>query len=289
MSEPAFNLQTTWTVLSRRWKTWLLLFPVCGLIAASAGLLIFPRLYGVHSLTTPANSVLADKNNLFGKEIRELYSYFGSGSDLDRLYSLAATDTIGLALVDKFHLVSYYYPDADSSVPEIKAKALRSLQKHLELEKTTEDQLKFTAWFKSPQLAADIVNYWVWLVQQNAVMVWEKRYGQTVQLLDSNIKASEADYLRLSDSVSKAGSASANALLLQQLADIQNQLHEYRATEAQLKTLQESPPPALYIMQPGIPLTARIYPSLLWTLISAFLTAIVIGACWVMAAERRNL
>ncbi len=288
MSVPAFSLQNIWSVLGRRWKTWCLLFPLCGLIAATAGLLVFPRYYGVQAIATPANSTLADKNYLFGKEIRELYSYFGSGNDLDRLYSLAATDTIGLALIQHFHLVSYYYPQSDSSDPEIQLKTLRHLQQHLEIEKTTEDQLKFTAWFHSRQLAADIVNYWVTLVQQNAVMVWKNRYSQTRQLLDSNIAATGMACQQLRDSMHQAGGMPPGAGVLQQLADKQNRLVEYQAIADQLKSLEQSPPPALYVLEPGIPLTAHVYPSMFWTLASAFLIALVIGTCWVMVAERRN-
>jgi len=97
---------------------------------------LVPKYYRSFAILVPANPALADKARLFNTNIEGLYSYFGTGDDLDRLFGIASMDTVYKQLVDSFHLVDYYQlTNADKGIN--RRKAVLELREDLTFQKQT--------------------------------------------------------------------------------------------------------------------------------------------------------
>mgnify|MGYP000561889561 FL=1 len=107
MTTTHFNLQSTVQLLQAKWKQ-IVLFVISALVVAAITLMLVPKYYKSMAIIVPANPALADKAGLFNANIQGLYSYFGSGDDIDRTIGIAAMDTVYKQLVDEFKLVDYY-------------------------------------------------------------------------------------------------------------------------------------------------------------------------------------
>ena len=102
-----FNITELTNALFKRWKFIAVITIVSVILAAGAIFFITPK-YTATTKLLPGNAVLADKARLFNDEIQHLYSFFGSGDDLDRLMSMASLDTSLKQVIHEFNLISYY-------------------------------------------------------------------------------------------------------------------------------------------------------------------------------------
>ena len=92
----------------------IIVFVFLSLAIAYSVLLLIPKYFQSTAIVVAANPALADKARFFNNNIQGLYSNFGSGDDLDRIYGLANLDTAYKLLVDEFELISYYQLNDDS-------------------------------------------------------------------------------------------------------------------------------------------------------------------------------
>lgn len=255
-------------------------------MAAAITVYVMPAYYRSAAIIVPANPVLADKARLFNKNIRELYSYFGSGDDLDRIYGVAEMESIYQKLGDEFSMVNHYQLTGDSLLL-LRRKAVKQLRKDIDLRKTDKDQLIIEVWTKDKQLSADIVNRMVTLIEQTESRVWQQQYQQSVEKLKSSIAEKEQQYVLLNDSLQRAN-PSQKELLSVQLTGLLEQLKQYRIAEDEFKLAIQTSPDVLYVMEAAVPAAKAERPDKLAILIATGLVSCVFICLLVLVNDRKQ-
>jgi hypothetical protein len=286
MQTSSFNLLQTTAVLQKRWRT-ILLFVVIGTAAATITVYVMPRYYRSASTVVSANPLLADKARLFNPNIQSLYSYFGSGDDLDRIYGIADMRSTYLKLVDEFSLVNYYGLKGDS-LALLKTKAAKRLQDDIHLQKTEQTQLQIIVWTKDKQLSANLVNRLVEIIQETELDIWTTNYQNSQNKLNNSISLMEKKYQQLSDSLLTFRSGK-QQLAVAQMQTLAEQIREYRKTSDEFKIAEQTPPAALYVLETAIPATYAERPDKPVIILSACLVAFIFSSLLVLVNDRKSM
>lgn len=285
MPDPSFNLLTIVAALQKRW-TLIVFFVVASVAVAALTVYVVPAYYRSTATVVPANPVLADKARLFNTNIQELYSYFGSGNDLDRIYGVADMDTTYQQLVDEFSLVNYYRLTGDN-FPLLRRKAVLRLRKDLDLQKTDKDQLLIKVWTRDRQLSANIVNRMVAIVEATANTVWQDQYRRSMEQLEVSVSAMEATYVQLGDSISRAD-FSRKALLTARQASLLDQLQQYQKTRDEFRLAAQIAPAVLYVMEKAVPAAKAERPDTTAVLLATSLLSFVFICLLVLVNDRKK-
>ncbi|MEO8173654.1 MAG: Wzz/FepE/Etk N-terminal domain-containing protein [Sediminibacterium sp.] len=286
MQTSSFNLVQTTAVLQKRWRT-ILLFVILAAVAATVTVFVVPRYYRSSSTIVSANPTLADKARLFNDNIQSLYSYFGSGDDLDRIYGIADMASTYQKLVDEFSLIGYYQLKGDS-IQSLKIKAAKRLQKDIHLKKAEQNQLEIIAWTKDKQLSANLVNRMVVIIQETENDIWQKNYQKSQDQLDSSITQMEKEYQLLSDSLPNLRTGK-QQLAAAQMQTIAEQIRQYRKTADEFKIALQTIPAALYVLEPAIPAADAERPDKLMIILSTCLVAFVFSSLLVLVNDRKSV
>lgn len=277
MQANSFNLINTVRVLKNKWKQ-LLLFVFIAMTLASITLLLVPKYYRSSAILLPANPALADKAHLFNNNIKELYSNFGSGDDLERLLGIAAMDTVNKQLVDEFNLVDYYQLKNDAPLV-LRRKALIALKESLNLQRTELDQIKISIWTKDKTLSAKIVNRLVEIIKTKEEAIWKSGYENELQKINASIARFEREY----GSINENG---LNILALSKKQNLLEQMNLYQKTANDLKLAIENNQPALYVLETAAPAVKSERPNVPDTLIATFLISLVFGSIVLLVYNR---
>ncbi len=262
------------------------LFTVFAMIIAFITVMIVPKYYRSSAGIIAANPQLTDKSRLFNENIQGLYSYFGSGDDLDRIIGVANMDTTYKQLTDQFNLISYYKLD-DDSTPMLRRKAVLKLKKDISFQRTEEGQLRIVCWTKDSRLSADIIHAMITIVQRKLESIWLDNYQQAVSKLNASIVGTEQQYATLNDSITKASSA--NKVLLQKhMETLLDQLSTYRKTAASFKLMGETVPPALYVVEEAVPSAKAERPDKLNTVLISALAGFLFSILFLLLKDRRS-
>lgn len=285
MQTSGFNLIQTVALLQKQWKT-IVLFVLATVAAATITVFLVPQYFKSSVTIVSANPALADKARLFNSNIQSLYSYFGSGDDLDRIYGIADMDITYKKLVDEFSLVAYYQLDNDS-LPLLKRKAVLCLRKDLNLQKTEQAQIKISAWTKDKQLSAAIVNRMVAIVQETEAEVWQKNYGQSLLKLNASVTAMEQEYQALSDSLPKT-TGGKQALVITKMQTLLEQIKQYHKTADEFKLATETHPAVLYVMESAVPAAKAERPDKRGIIFAALIAGFIFSSFLVLVNDRKN-
>lgn len=285
MQSSSFNLVQTIDVLKKQWKI-ILLFVVGSVTAATLSIFSVPKQFQSTATIISANPALADKARLFNTNIQGLYSYFGSGDDLDRIFGIADMDTTYKKLVDEFSLVSYYQLDNDS-LPILIRKAVLLLRKDLIVQKTEQAQIKMIAWTKDKVLSAAIVNRMVAIIQETEATIWQNNYEQAHSKLKNSIEQMEMKYKLLSDS-NATSVGGKRELAIANMQTLLEQIKQYRKTADEFSLATQTPPAVLYVMEPGVPAAKAERPDKLLIIFIAFIAGIFFSSVWVLINDRKN-
>lgn len=240
----------TVAVIQRNWKK-ICLFALLSAFIAAITVFLMPKQYRSTAKLISANPQLADKSRLFNDNIQGLYSYFGSGDDLDRIIGIASLDTTYKQLVDEYKLVDYYRL-TNESLPLLRRKAVLKLRDDLSFQRTEEGQLKIICWTKEQRLSASIINTMISIIEKQLEKIWQTNYLSMQDKLNHSISDTEQKFKQLSDSLSR--SSSAQGLLIQKhMETLLDQLSQYRRTAATFKMMGETSPAALYLLEPAVP------------------------------------
>jgi LPS O-antigen subunit length determinant protein (WzzB/FepE family) len=286
MQSSSFNLVDIAGLLQKRWKA-IGLFVSVTIIIATITVFLVPQYFRSTVTVVPANSVLADKARLFNNNIQNLYSYFGSGDDLDRISGIANMDTVYKTLVDEFSLVNYYKLD-DDSMPLLRRKAVLYLRKDLSYQKTEEGQLKIIAWTKDRALSAAIANRAVALIQDIGGDVWRKNYNASLEKIDMAAGFMEQEYRQLSDSLSSMDGSSQQLAITRQQSLLE-QIKQYRKTADEFKLAAATPPAVLYVMEPASPAAKAERPDKTNIVLAAMIAGFIFGCLLVIIYDRNQL
>ncbi|MES2328269.1 MAG: Wzz/FepE/Etk N-terminal domain-containing protein [Bacteroidota bacterium] len=286
MQSSSFDLVQTTAVLKNRWRT-ILLFVVAAAIISTITVFLVPRYFRSTATVVSANPALADKARLFNSNVQILYSYFGTGDDLDRIYGIADMGGTYAKLVDEFSLIDYYQLKNDS-VSILKSKAAKCLRKDIHLEKTEQNQLQIIAWTKNKQLSADLVNRMVAIIQETEMDVWQKNYRHSQDELNSSIASLEKEYQSLSDSVSTMRSGK-QQLAVAQMQTIAEQIRQYRKTADEFRLASQTPPAALYVMEAASPAAYAERPDKPIIILTSCLVAFIFSSLLVLVNDRKTM
>jgi hypothetical protein len=251
----------------------------------------------------PANPALADKARLFNNNIEGLYSYFGTGDDLDRIFGIASMDTVYKQLVDSFQLVDYYELSGnDKNI--LRRKAVLELKDDLTFQKTDLGQLKVFAWTKDKILSANLVNRLVEIVQTTEEAIWKENYKNSLKKLQISIATMEQEYKNISStsislfnesSSSKASNgnnssvninASAYLLMQSKQHNLLEQINSYQKAANEFQLAINNNPPALYVMERAVPAAKSEKPNKWEVLLASFLASLIFGTISVLVYYR---
>jgi uncharacterized protein involved in exopolysaccharide biosynthesis len=281
MQTSSFNLVQTTHTLQKKWKTIFLFVIICVIVAAITVFLVPPYFKSTATVVS-ANPVLADKARLFNNNIQSLYSYYGSGDDLDRINGIGDMDTSYKKLVDEFALIEYYGFKNDS-LPKLKRKAVGLLRSDLGFQKTEQNQLKIIAWTKDKQLSANLVNRMVEIIQETATAVWQKNYNQSIEKLDASINSMEQEYRALHDNSAK------DALALMKMQTLSEQINQYRKTADEYKLASQTAPAVLYVMETATPSAKAERPDKPAIILAAGLIGFLFSCLLVLVNNRKSI
>jgi len=285
MTNTSFNLVQTIAVLQKRWKT-ILFFVIATVIAATVTVFLVPQYFKSTAVVVSANPVLADKARLFNNQVQNLYSYFGSGDDLDRINGIADLDTTYKQLVDEFSLINYYKPD-DENLPAQRRKAVMHLRKNLTIQKNEQGQLAIICWTKDKQLSANIVNRMVAIIQEMGTAVWQKNYTKSLAQLNQSINTLEQEYQALSDSVTLTHGGK-HELEMAKLQTLLEQIKQYRKTADEFKLTAETNPAALYVLETAVPAAKAERPDKPGIIFAALIAGFVFSCLLVLVTDRNQ-
>lgn len=240
----------TASILQNKWRN-ILLFTLLTAVVATITVFLMPKQYRSAAKLISANPQLADKSRLFNENIQSLYSYFGSGDDLDRIMGIAILDTSLKQLVKDFNLINYYKLNNDTE-PLLQHKAILQLRDDLLVQRTEEGQLKISCWTKDPALSAGIVNALVKIIETKLEDIWQSNYRSTKEQLNLSITQTEISYKQLHDSLSKAPAAQ-TSLIQKHMETLLEQLTQFRKTAAAIQLIGATAPAALYVLEPAVP------------------------------------
>ena len=285
MQTSSFNLVTVVAALQKRWTT-IVFFVIASVMAAGITAYVMPAYYRSTATVVSANPVLADKARFFNSNIQGLYSYFGSGDDLDRIAGIADLDTTYKKLVDEFDLIRYYKLENDS-VTLLRRKAVLLLRKDLSLQKTDKNQLLIKVWTKDRHLSARLVNRMVSLVEETESKVWQTHYSQAIGNLQQTVAGMETKYSTLSDSLLRAAPAR-KELLAVQMRTLLDQLQQYRKTADEFALASQTPPAVLYVQEAAVPAAKAERPDKFAILIATGLVSFAFICILVLVNDRKQ-
>jgi uncharacterized protein involved in exopolysaccharide biosynthesis len=237
-------------LIQRNWKK-LLLFTMLSALVATITVFLMPKQYRSTAKLISANPQLADKSRLFSENIQGLYSYFGSGDDLDRIIGIADLDTTYKQLVDEYKLVEYYQFGNDP-LQILRQKAVLKLRDNLSLQRTEQGQLKIICWTKDRELSASIINTLIGIVKKQLEEIWQSNYQSAEDKLNQSITQTEQQYRQLNDSLLNRSTVQ-GVLVQKHMETLLEQLTRYRKTAATFKLMGETAPDALYVLEPAVP------------------------------------
>jgi len=285
MSTSGLNMPHTIQVLQKHTR-FILLFTLFAMLVAFVTVLLVPKYFRSSARIIAANPQLTDKSRLFNENIQGLYSYFGSGDDLDRIIGIADMDTTYYQLVDQFNLMDYYQLDNDS-LPLLRRKAVLKLKKDISFQRTEQGQMRVQCWTKDKQLSADIINTMIRIVQQKLESIWLSNYQEASAQLNASIVHNEQQYAALNDSISKAGRAQ-QILLQKHMETLLEELSRYRKTAASFQLMGETVPPALYLLEPAVPSVKAERPDKLNTVLISGLAGFLFSILFLLLKDRRS-
>jgi uncharacterized protein involved in exopolysaccharide biosynthesis len=281
----SFNLVQAGAVIQQRWKA-IAIFTVVTAIVAAVTVFIVPPYFRSAATIVSANPVLADKARLFNSNIQGLYSYFGSGDDLNRINGIADMDTTYKKLVDEFELIKYYGLGGDSPAV-LRSRAVSNLRSDLGFERTDQGQLKIIAWTRQKELSANLVNRMVALVTEMETAVWQNNYTQALSNLDATIADMQQRYRQLTDSMPADGGALRELTVARQQTLLE-QLKQYQKSADEIRVAAQTRPAALYVLEAATPAARAERPAKLEIILAAAAAGFIFAWLLLLFSDRNK-
>lgn len=182
-----------------RWKKHI--FIATGVVALLSviGSLLKPNYYKSTAIVYAASPTLANPDPIGGGE--KLYYIYGTGEDLDRLFSLANSSEVKSYLIDKFNLASHY--DIDTTSSKGKAKLFTKFDKLYETKKTKYDGLELSIEDTDPVRARDMVTAARVKVEEIAQQIIKESQYMLLEALKEGISNQEEILKIKGDSLTK--------------------------------------------------------------------------------------
>lgn len=182
-----------------RWKKHILI--VTGIVALLSviGSLIKPDYFKSTAIVYAASPTLANPDPIGGGE--KLYYIYGTGEDLDRLFSLANSNEVKSYIIKKFDLAKHY--DIDTTTSKGKAKLFTKFNKLYETKKTKYDGLELSIEDTDPIRARDMVTAARNKIEAIAQNIIKESQFMLLEALKEGIKNQEEILTERGDSLTK--------------------------------------------------------------------------------------
>ncbi|MCB0698487.1 MAG: hypothetical protein H6551_11480 [Chitinophagales bacterium] len=155
MSNPRFDLVDIAQTLHKRRKM-LLIAVIISALLGGLFYVVGQKKYKAEAEYIVSNPLYADRNNLFRTRDTRFVDYFGGDDDIDRILSIANSDTLRNAVLDKLNLWEVY--KLDKSNPDDRLEMRERFQKHFKMERTEYTTAKVYYTDTDPDRAAEVVN-----------------------------------------------------------------------------------------------------------------------------------
>lgn len=270
-----FNIVELTNVLFSRWK-FIFLFTIASVLIALGVIFFIAPKYTATSKVLAGNAVLADKARLFNNEIQQLYSFFGSGDDLDRLMSIASMDTSIKQVVQAFNLTNYYQIMEKEAGLEM-YKSIRAFKKDLTLIKSVNNELEISYAHENKDTAAAIVNFMTEQLAVKMKTIWKEQYEKIGQQLDSNIALISNEYKTLANN-----SSADDAISKTKMTAFLNQLEQFNKMSIETKMAAATTPDALIVLEKASAPAKISWPNKAIVLPVAALLGFIFSTCLVL-------
>lgn len=230
-------------VSEKKWR--ILLF--VGSVAALAIIisLLQPKEYLAEASLLPANSRMMDKQRLYGENIQELYSAYGSGEDLDRVFAALKSSVVLQFVADSLDLKTHY----KIKNKHARIEAREKLEDQMKLIRSEFGELRLHVWDQDTAMAARITHLLIQRTQSVFDEMFQLYYDRSI----NNLRK------KLADSTIKKRTAAESSFL-------QSRISEYEVTRL-------NPPPSFIVMEQPVVSAEPDKPKLLLTVAAAILIA----------------
>lgn len=279
MNTATFNIAELSNLLIKRWKTILLFTFLSTAAAAGFSLLIKPE-YTATTKLLPGNSVLADKARLMNPSIQHLYSFFGNGDDVDRLLSMAETDTSLKQVIRQFKLNDYYgINEKDEQLAGFKT--LQKFKKDIWLGKSVNNEMIVRSTHQNRDTAAAIANYIATQTGNALQAIWKNMYSQIGIQLDSNLNALKKQYLLMAEEKNKDA-----AIFKSESEALLKQINSFNELKIETDIAASTTPAAIIVVEKASPPAKKSWPDLAVILPLAALSGMLFSIVLILASNQ---
>lgn len=180
-----------------KWKKQILLVTALVGLFSVIGSLMMPDYYASSAIVYAASPTLANPDPIGGAQ-KQFFTY-GTGEDLDRLFSIANSGTIKDYIIQKFDLAQHY--DIDTSSLKGKAKLALHFEKLYQTTKTKFDALMISVEDTDPLLAKNMVSAIRVKIDKTAQQIVKESQYLTIMSLAEGIKNQMANLTLYGDSL----------------------------------------------------------------------------------------
>lgn len=272
--------------LLKQHKKFIFLFTF--LITIGTGLLLFfiPPEYKSVATLTPLNPQLADKATLFNPNIKDLYSIFGNGNDIERMEAANDWNSIYSAIVIECKLDKEYgIKDADSSIRI--QKAVKILRKKLYAEPTEKGMLQLIAWSKNPDSSKKLVNAFRSKIGLRIQSVFISRYDSAINNMKLSYDSLQKKYIAAATS-SHSPSTPQYKLAQIEVASITKLLEDNFKITGELEQAKSAVPQIFFVLDAPEADKTAFRPDKPIVLLGTFLAALIFSMAWVIIYHRNN-
>jgi uncharacterized protein involved in exopolysaccharide biosynthesis len=245
--QSSFNLIDMMELLKKSWRFCLSVSIVAAMVASIIILFMKPQ-YKSSVTLLAGNPLLSDKARLFNQQIKDLYTDFGNGDDLDRIQAFAEMNSTLENVINKNLELFVYYKSIDTNAISV----IKSLRKDITYTKTEKDQLIISCELTDKILAAKIVNDIAEEVELQAQHLIQKNKQLVIQKLDSTTNALKENYGNLEKNSSSTDPAKKRLIAAEQ-ATIINQIDQIQKTNQEYKLALATQPNFIQVMEKGVP------------------------------------
>ncbi len=267
-------------------KKFLLLFTLGITLAAALLVNVLPTEYKSVATISPVNIQLTDKAKLFNPNIKDLYSFFGSGDDIERIESANDWISIYRAIVVENNLVGYFKIQEPDSSLRIE-KAVDILRKKLYAKPTEKGQLQIIAWAKEPDTALLWVNAFRSKINLRMLEGIQLQYNTTIQELRNSLQKLQQEFIALS--AVRDSSEAENVIRETKIQSIRQLIANNITITGEWQQALAAIPDVLIVLDGAIANKSAVRPDKLVVITGAFITALLFAMTWVIVYHRNNL
>jgi hypothetical protein len=279
------HLQNIFPLLKQHRK---FIFLFTFLITIGTALLLFfiPLEYKSVATLTPLNTQLADKGTLFNPNIKDLYSIFGNGDDIERMESANDWNSIYSAIVKECKLEKEYgIKDADSSIRL--QKAINILKKKLYAEPTEKGMLQLIAWSKNPELSKKLVDAFRSKIGLRIQSVFISHYDSAIKNMKLSYDSLREKY-KAAATTSHSPSTPEYRLAEIEVSSIKKLLEDNIKITGELEQAKLAVPQIFFVLDAPEADTTAVRPNKPVVLVGTFLAALIFSMAWVIIYHRNN-